>query len=127
MYTDLPKVTAAAETFKTDINMMQSIKIKLLRGGVFSTTNLLSLPVGNLFSTNSVDLNIGTSIHLVPRVAIEEAFVHQCILKILGQFILQNLDLIDQLLSPMEKEYLWNRLDMFFYIESFPGCYVIRI
>lgn len=127
MYTDLPKVTAVAETFKTDINMMQSIKIKLLRGGVFSVNNLLTLPVGDNFIINSVDLNIGTTVHLIPKVVVEPLVARNCILMALLNFLVQNWNLIDQFISPIEKNYLLDHLDLFFSIEFFPGCYVVRI
>ena len=127
MYTDLPKVTAAAGIFKNDLNMMQRIKVKLLRAGLFSITNLLSFPVNGVFHISSVDSGLGTSIHLEPAVSMTDQAARQSIAMIFYYFLTQRIQWIKQLLTPNEQEYLSQRLDMLFSIESFPGCYVVRI
>lgn len=128
MYTDLPKVNHIAAILKNEANLVQDIKIKLLRSGAFDLDGLMQFPIPPTLKINSIDIGVDRIVSLSPLVATTDQAIRSWIVQSLLAFIQQRASYLNTVLSQPEMQFVLTHLPLFFAIESLPGgFYIVRI
>lgn len=128
MYTDLPKATPVADLFKQELITAQSLKVKMLRSGLFCMEELLNFPIAFPFQLSSVDVGVDRIVSLSSIKAINDRDARVVISLAFAEYLRQRMAKLTSILSVQEVAFIMNRLSLFFSIESLPGgSYVVRV
>lgn len=133
LYTNLPYVNETPDIMRNDLNMLSTIKIKLLRAGMFSLESLSNIVTGSKFAIKGIDVGVDRSIHVISKINEHDLikdFRELCY--IWKGYLMLELTKYRSLLSTEELSFLINRLDKgyptFVSLEVYaPGEYVIRV
>jgi hypothetical protein len=135
LYTNLPYVNETPDMMRHDLNMITSIKIKLLRAGFFNLDNLSKIQLSKTFILQGIDIGVDRAIHILSTIKNSDRVQEFRELALAWtSYIINNYQAYRHLLTPIEDLFIQNRimrngtLPLFASLESYsPGEYVIRV
>ena len=135
LYTNLPYVNETPNIMRNDLNMLSTIKIKLLRAGMFSNDSLSRFTLGSQYVLKGIDIGVDRAIHILSTInSSDKVREFRELASVWTHYVLNQFNTYRHLLTDEEQCFVLNRISHYSYLPIFaslesygPGEYVIRV